>query len=146
VGGVRELVRQVAVEARRRHVERPAGRRRGLERQIDQRQEHLRAGVAGVLPLFGLAPGGVPEGAGGAARAAVLDRVEREELRRLAVRRRGDHPVDRVDLVGQRAAHVRHHAVLVVGVGQLDGLGPPRVEVDHGRATQPEGVRRDVRL
>ena len=98
---------QVAIDARGFHLQRPLARRIGVEAQINERDVDFASAVRG--PSF---PPRLPEAFFRIAVAVMLKRVKGSVLDRLIVWRGGGHPIDRIDLVGQRPPRVGHDTVL----------------------------------
>src|SRR5690606_3279911 len=70
--------------------------------------------------------------------ASVPDRIEGTVLDRFALRGGCDDAIDRIDLCRSRPSCVRHHAVLVRTVRELDRLGALTEQVDDRGAAERE--------
>ena len=135
-----DVAGQIAIQARRLDDQRAVGRNAGLEIQVDQGKED-------VGPL-GRSSRRVPDAAAvtlpiGGARTFRLPMPKGVEGGRIPSFRRSPPPTSRGRprrLPPPAVAGVGDHRVFEDAMRQLDGLGPPAVQVDDRRAAQSRDV------
>ena len=139
----RQPSREVAVRARRFHIQHLDRRNPGIEVHIYERHEHFRSFV--VLAL-GLTSNGVPKRLFCLLPVSMSKRIEwREVTRRPRLRIACEHFIDRIDLSACLPMNVRDHLIFILLLRKIDRVCQSRKQIDDRRTAHSKCISRDGR-